>query len=73
MSEAAEFARAVEQSTARPGGEAITTMMRLACEGKNPTRRKWAAQWLLAQCNVRVIDENSGVDHATAAETENLR
>lgn len=62
------FERAVHRHASNPGdSESITDMMRLACEGLNPTRRRWAAAWLFQHCNVRVLVESDDAAPAPAA------
>ena len=56
--ERAEFEAAAKDHAARPNSaENIGTMMRLALQGECPTTSAHAGEWLMAQCNVRVVAE----------------
>ena len=63
------FTRAAEEFVAHPSRpKPITEMMRLACEGRSKGIRLWAATWLLANVNIRVItDPIQEPNHATPA------
>lgn len=52
------FVGAADQYAARPGdSEAITAMMRLACEGVTLSLRQRASDWLFRTLGVRVIED----------------
>jgi hypothetical protein len=69
---ARRFEKAATDFVADPGNtESISTMMQLAMEGVNPTRRRWAARWLHQHCNVVVVPE--GVNDAAEAAATGLR
>lgn len=51
---------AVRQASIRPRAALIEDMVRMSMEDPAPIMRRWAAEWLQENCNVRVeLDEEA--------------
>ena len=69
------FQRAAKEFAAQRGGSAapIAEMMSLALEDGRPIIRRWASEWLLKNCNIKVVtEENEDQTNAAQAPTKGV-